>query len=105
MPARKPQQLAALRIGYQVLLVPAANAAKVVELLSEAVETRERYDDSAYYTIERPVEIGFSLVRPSQVRREPEADEPIRLPTRLTERAGIAGLLPAATEPLWSKIK
>jgi hypothetical protein len=106
MAPRKPQQLAALRIGYQTYLVPAANASKAVELLGEAIEVDDHYGDDITYSLGKPIRLEYKLVRPSQVRRPADAeDEPIRLPLRITKQSGIAGLLPAAQEPLWRKIK
>lgn len=105
--AKRPQQLAAIRIGFSCYLMPAANAAKVVELLSQAVETDDSYGrDGHEYTIGRPIQLEYRLVRLSQVRRSDDEDDgPLTIPGRLTSRAGIQGLLPAPANPLWRRVK
>lgn len=105
---KQPQQLAAVRIGYELYLVPAANAAKVVELLAQAVRCRDHYEKNGVeYTIEEPVTLEYRIVRPSQVRRGTRVDDDgaIILPVRITERAGVQGLLPAPEAPLYRRMK
>lgn len=104
----KAQQLAAVRIGYRFYLLPAANAAKVVELLSQGIECDDHYGDGEMtYTIGKPIELEYRIVRPSQVRRPAgdDDDSPITIPGRITARSGVQGLLPAPVVPLHKRMK
>lgn len=107
MAPRKQQSLAAVRIGYMTFLVPATNAAKLIEILSSAFECRETYGrEGSEYVIGSPIELEYKVVRPSQLRHpeEPEHDDRLRHANRITERSGVQGLLPAPSEPLWPKV-
>lgn len=98
MSRKQPQQLAVIQIGYACYLVPAKNAAKVIELLSQAVECEDSFGvRDRVYTITRPIVLEYRLVRASQVRRaagDVDGDEPVTVHGRLTNRAGVQGLLP-----------
>ena len=66
----KAVPMACLTIGYVDYLLPSAKAMKVAELMQEAFECRSGFDDRhmTYTVSERPVNVAFALVRPSQVR-------------------------------------
>jgi len=66
----KTVQMACLTIGHYDYLLPSAKAMKVAELMQDAFECREHYDDGAYvYEVKaNQPSVEFKLVRPGQVR-------------------------------------
>ena len=85
-PAQKPVQMCCVRIGYQSLLMPAAQAMKVVEMLQSAVTCKEDYTGGhSTYQVGPQPNVEMSFVRPDQVRAPTSPEEqpgyaPLRLP-------------------------
>jgi len=76
--AAKPKNgpLCIVTIGYQHLLMPAAEGMKVVALLANAVDVD--YDGASQhrvgYVVNEPVQVRFETVTADQIRARPDPD-------------------------------
>ena len=79
----KPVQMACLTIGYKQYLLPSAKAMKVAELMQDAYECDQHYDDHELVYEVQPEQprVAFALVRPAQVRMP--HGEPVPTPKKL----------------------
>lgn len=82
--ARKPVQMAVLNIGYRQILLPAAKAMKVMELLQEAVEVDGRYSSlqTVYEVSDEPLVLEIKVVRANQIRMPHGVPEPAPAPRK-----------------------
>lgn len=65
----KNEPMCVVKIGYHTHLMPATAGMKVVQLLTQAVECEEHYEDAGYvYDAGDQVNVSYRNVRPGQIR-------------------------------------
>ena len=87
---RPPKQMAVVTIGHYEYLLPSTAALRVVEAMAQALKVDVDYvDHKRVYTIQEPANVEYRIVRPGEVRAQPEPP-----PTR-----PVRALLDVAPEP------
>lgn len=86
--ARQAAQYCIVTIGYQRLLVPQAQALKLMDIASKAMEVEyDHYSEGHRYRVGKPLEVEVATVRAEQlimpdaemVPAKPKRQQPLRL--------------------------
>lgn len=64
----KSEPMCAVTIGYHRYLMPASIGMKVVQLLQNAFDVDEEWEEERIYTVKEPVNVEFRSVRANQIR-------------------------------------
>ncbi|MEI7036462.1 hypothetical protein [Fulvimonas yonginensis] len=75
----KNEPMCAVKIGYYTYLMPATAGMKLVQLLQQAVECEEHYEDAGYvYVAGDQVNVSYRNVRNGQIRMPSGSMTPAR---------------------------